>query len=67
MTTALPIATAAPSRDTKESSGLELGRITPSTPKASGVDRAEPDWGGNYKKMDMLFKKAGKLNLGLIE
>uniref|UniRef100_A0A0E9RZH4 Uncharacterized protein n=1 Tax=Anguilla anguilla TaxID=7936 RepID=A0A0E9RZH4_ANGAN len=45
MTTALPAARAAPSKETKESRGLLSGRTTPITPIGSGKERAEPDWG----------------------
>lgn len=42
MTTALPTETVAPRTDTMERRGLVSGRTTPTTPKASGVERAEP-------------------------
>lgn len=45
MMTALPMATAAASRETIERRGEESGRTTPTTPRASGMDRAEPDCG----------------------
>lgn len=45
MMTALPVATAAPSSVTREYSGLLSGRRTPTTPKASGTEMANPDSG----------------------
>lgn len=45
MTTALPVAMAAPRSVTMERRGFLSGRTTPTTPMASGKDRAEPDCG----------------------
>lgn len=42
MMMALPMETVAPRTDTMERRGLVSGRTTPTTPKASGVERAEP-------------------------
>lgn len=42
MMIALPMETVAPRTDTMERRGLVSGRTTPTTPTASGAERAEP-------------------------
>lgn len=50
ITTALPVATAAPSVVTVERRVFLSGRMTPITPRASGMERAEPDCGTGWRR-----------------